>query len=67
MRNMPTSTDEWNISFAGCGFLGIYYFGVYSCLLERARHLIQSTSKICGSSSGALIAAMIVCQMSPGK
>ncbi|XP_026802289.3 patatin-like phospholipase domain-containing protein 2 isoform X1 [Pangasianodon hypophthalmus] len=64
---MLTSDNKWNISFAGCGFLGIYYFGVYSCLLERAHHLIKSTSKICGASSGALIAAMIACEMSPAK
>ncbi|XP_017330555.1 patatin-like phospholipase domain-containing protein 2 [Ictalurus punctatus] len=67
MRNMLTSNNEWNISFAGCGFLGIYYFGVYSSLLERAHHIIKNTSKICGASSGALIAAMIACQMSPAK
>ncbi|XP_047658077.1 patatin-like phospholipase domain-containing protein 2 isoform X5 [Tachysurus fulvidraco] len=67
LRNMLTQDTEWNISFAGCGFLGIYYFGVYSCLLERAQHLIKSTRRICGASSGALIAAMIVCQMSPAK
>ncbi|XP_062856814.1 patatin-like phospholipase domain-containing protein 2 isoform X2 [Trichomycterus rosablanca] len=59
--------SEWNISFAGCGFLGVYYFGVYSCLLERAPHLVKRTSKICGASSGALIGAMIACQMSPAK
>ncbi|GAA6101272.1 patatin-like phospholipase domain-containing protein 2 isoform X2 [Tachysurus ichikawai] len=64
---MLTQDTEWNISFAGCGFLGIYYFGVYSCLLERAHHLIKSTRRICGASSGALIAAMIVCKMSPAK
>ncbi|XP_060740975.1 patatin-like phospholipase domain-containing protein 2 [Tachysurus vachellii] len=67
LRNMLTQDTEWNISFTGCGFLGIYYFGVYSCLLERAHHLIKSTRRICGASSGALIAAMIVCQMSPAK
>ncbi|KAM9470768.1 patatin-like phospholipase domain-containing protein 2 isoform 1-T1 [Clarias gariepinus] len=64
---MFTSNNEWTISFTGCGFLGIYYFGVYSCLLERAHHLIESTSKICGASSGALIAAMVACQMTPAK
>ncbi|KAI5105436.1 patatin-like phospholipase domain-containing protein 2, partial [Silurus meridionalis] len=62
-----TSNNEWNITFVGCGFLGIYYFGVYTCLLEQAQHLIQSTKKICGASSGALIAAMIVCQLSPAR
>ncbi|XP_072519427.1 patatin-like phospholipase domain-containing protein 2 isoform X2 [Salminus brasiliensis] len=67
MRNMLTSNKEWIISFAGCGFLSIYYFGVYSCLLEWARDLVDRTTKICGASSGALIAAMIACQISPAK
>lgn len=62
---MPFS--ELNISFAGCGFLGVYYFGVYSCLLERAPHLVNTMTKICGASSGALIGAMLACQMSPGR
>uniref|UniRef100_A0A3B4CKV8 PNPLA domain-containing protein n=1 Tax=Pygocentrus nattereri TaxID=42514 RepID=A0A3B4CKV8_PYGNA len=49
----------WTISFSGCGFLSIYYLGVYVCLLERAQDLIERTTKICGASSGALIGAMI--------
>ncbi|KAG9272369.1 patatin-like phospholipase domain-containing protein 2 isoform X1 [Astyanax mexicanus] len=67
MRNMFTSNKEWNISFAGCGFLSVYYFGVYGCLLERAHDLVDRTTKICGASSGALIAVMIACQISPEK
>ncbi|XP_066505874.1 patatin-like phospholipase domain-containing protein 2 [Hoplias malabaricus] len=64
---MLNPNDEWTISFAGCGFLNIYYFGVYSCLLERAHDLIDRTTKICGALSGALIAAMMACQLSPAK
>ncbi|KAI4880703.1 hypothetical protein NFI96_018439 [Prochilodus magdalenae] len=64
---MLNSNKEWTISFAGCGFLSIYYLGVYSCLLERAHELIQRTTKVCGASSGALIAAMIACDLPPAK
>ncbi|KAK2842643.1 hypothetical protein Q5P01_012843 [Channa striata] len=50
---------EWNISFAGCGFMGIYYVGAASCVLERCPALIQDASKICGASAGALMAAVL--------
>uniref|UniRef100_A0A3Q4MVX7 PNPLA domain-containing protein n=1 Tax=Neolamprologus brichardi TaxID=32507 RepID=A0A3Q4MVX7_NEOBR len=49
----------WNISFAGCGFRSIYYVGALSCILERAPQLVHGASKICGSSSGCLVAAAL--------
>uniref|UniRef100_A0A672J0L4 PNPLA domain-containing protein n=1 Tax=Salarias fasciatus TaxID=181472 RepID=A0A672J0L4_SALFA len=49
----------WNISFAGCGFRSIYYVGALSCILERAPHLVDGASKICGASSGCLVAAAL--------
>lgn len=51
--------EEWNISFAGCGFRSIYYVGALSCILERAPQLVHGASKICGSSSGCLVAAAL--------
>ncbi|XP_007578732.1 patatin-like phospholipase domain-containing protein 2 [Poecilia formosa] len=50
---------EWSISFAGCGFMGIYYVGVISCILERFPRFIRDASKIYGASAGALMAAII--------
>ncbi|XP_078112157.1 patatin-like phospholipase domain-containing protein 2 [Sander vitreus] len=52
-------TKEWNISFAGCGFMGVYYVGACCCILERFPRLIQDASKICGASAGAVMAAII--------
>ncbi|XP_017349192.1 patatin-like phospholipase domain containing 3 [Ictalurus punctatus] len=49
----------WNLSFAGCGFLGIYHLGVSSCLLERAPFLVHRANKIYGASAGALNAAVL--------
>lgn len=66
LKNMQESAKEWNISFAGCGFLMAYYCGVYSCLFERAPFLLKGVKKICGASSGALMGAILACQMSPG-
>ncbi|XP_043084339.1 patatin-like phospholipase domain-containing protein 2 isoform X2 [Puntigrus tetrazona] len=67
LKNMQESAKDWNISFAGCGFLMAYYCGVYSCLFERAPFLLKGVKKICGASSGALMAAILACQMSPAK
>lgn len=66
LKNMRASSTEWNISFAGCGFLMAYYCGVYSCVFERAPFLLDGVKKICGASSGALMAAIVACKMSPG-
>uniref|UniRef100_A0AAQ5ZHT9 triacylglycerol lipase n=1 Tax=Amphiprion ocellaris TaxID=80972 RepID=A0AAQ5ZHT9_AMPOC len=51
--------EEWNISFAGCGFRSIYYVGALSCILERVPQLVHGASKICGASSGCLVAAAV--------
>ena len=47
-----------NLSFAGCGFLGIYHVGVCSCFRRYASHL--STEKISGASAGALAACALI-------
>uniref|UniRef100_A0A3B1J5A3 triacylglycerol lipase n=1 Tax=Astyanax mexicanus TaxID=7994 RepID=A0A3B1J5A3_ASTMX len=52
----------WNISFAGCGFLGVYHIGVASCLLEQAPYLIKGANKIFGASAGALTASVLSTQ-----
>ncbi|XP_045892582.1 patatin-like phospholipase domain-containing protein 2 [Micropterus dolomieu] len=52
--------SPWNISFAGCGFLGIYHVGVASCLVEQAPFLVQNARNIYGASAGALTATTLV-------
>ncbi|XP_055045800.2 patatin-like phospholipase domain containing 3 isoform X1 [Misgurnus anguillicaudatus] len=51
--------EGWNLSFAGCGFLGIYHIGVASCLLEQAPYLVRGATKIYGASAGALTASVL--------
>ena len=51
--------EEWNISFAGCGFRSIYYLGALSCILQQVPQLVHGASKICGASSGCLVAAAL--------
>uniref|UniRef100_A0A3P9K0F7 triacylglycerol lipase n=1 Tax=Oryzias latipes TaxID=8090 RepID=A0A3P9K0F7_ORYLA len=50
---------EWSISFAGCGFMGIYYVGVSTCILERFPRFIQNARRIYGASAGSLMAAIL--------
>ncbi|XP_060932279.1 patatin-like phospholipase domain-containing protein 2 isoform X1 [Limanda limanda] len=51
--------EEWNLSFAGCGFRSVYHLGASSCILERVPWLIHGASKICGASSGCLVAVAL--------
>uniref|UniRef100_A0A3Q0R3Y4 triacylglycerol lipase n=1 Tax=Amphilophus citrinellus TaxID=61819 RepID=A0A3Q0R3Y4_AMPCI len=57
---MFSADSSWNISFAGCGFLGIYHIGVASCLQEQAPFLVQNARHIYGASAGALTATALV-------
>lgn len=50
--------SEPTISFAGCGFLGIYHVGVATCLREYAPHLLSG--KLSGASAGALVACALM-------
>ena len=47
-----------HISFAGCGFIGIYHVGVSACLQQFSPHLLRQ--KIGGSSAGAMCALALV-------
>lgn len=55
---------KMNLSFAGCGFLGIYHVGVAVCFRKYAPHLLH---KISGASAGALAATCLLCDMPLGK
>ncbi|XP_013772278.1 patatin-like phospholipase domain-containing protein 2 [Limulus polyphemus] len=54
-----------NLSFAGCGFLGIYHVGVASCFREYAPHVL--VEKIAGASAGALTACCLICEVPLGE
>uniref|UniRef100_A0A3B4B227 triacylglycerol lipase n=1 Tax=Periophthalmus magnuspinnatus TaxID=409849 RepID=A0A3B4B227_9GOBI len=59
----PGQTDSldrgWSISFAGCGFMGVYYIGVAACLFQRCPELVHRAARLYGSSAGALLAAIL--------
>lgn len=54
-----------NLSFAGCGFLGIYHVGVSVCFKKYAPHLLLD--KISGASAGALSACCLLCDLPLGS
>uniref|UniRef100_A0A8B9CZ00 Patatin like phospholipase domain containing 3 n=1 Tax=Anser brachyrhynchus TaxID=132585 RepID=A0A8B9CZ00_9AVES len=54
------SLRGWSVSFAGCGFLGVYHIGAATCLQEHAPHIIRDARHIYGASAGALAGAVLV-------
>lgn len=54
-----------NLSFAGCGFLGIYHVGVACCFRKYAPHLLLN--KISGASAGAIAACCLLLDLPLGK
>ncbi|CAH2062778.1 unnamed protein product, partial [Iphiclides podalirius] len=54
-----------NLSFAGCGFLGIYHVGVAVCFKKYAPHLLLG--KISGASFGAISACALLCDLPIGE
>ncbi|XP_043256183.1 patatin-like phospholipase domain-containing protein 2 isoform X2 [Colletes gigas] len=54
-----------NLSFAGCGFLGIYHVGVAVCFKKYAPHLLLD--KISGASAGAIAACCLLCDLPLGE
>jgi predicted acylesterase/phospholipase RssA len=54
-----------NLSFAGCGFLGIYHVGVAACLKKYAPHMV--VNKASGASAGAIAATCLLCDAPLGK
>ncbi|XP_029992510.1 patatin-like phospholipase domain-containing protein 2 [Sphaeramia orbicularis] len=51
--------SDWSVSFAGCGFMAVYYIGAAACVLERAPGLFTGASRICGASCGSVVAALL--------
>lgn len=56
---------DMNLSFAGCGFLGIYHVGVAVCFKKYAPHLLLN--KISGASAGAIAACALLCDLPLGE
>jgi len=57
--------EKLNLSFSGCGFLGIYHMGVACCFREYLPQICER--QISGASAGALVATALACKINLGK
>jgi len=53
--------SQMNLSFAGCGFLGVYHIGVAACIHRYCPQLLGNL--LSGASAGAIAAAALICDM----
>ncbi len=53
------------ISFGGCGFLGVYHAGVGKCVCDHAPHLFSEFTSFYGASAGAITAVFAACRSDP--
>ncbi|XP_022616169.1 patatin-like phospholipase domain-containing protein 4 [Seriola dumerili] len=49
-----------NLSFAACGFMGIYHLGAVGAFLRQGDKLLGSLRACAGASAGALVAAIMI-------
>lgn len=49
-----------NLSFAACGFLGIYHLGAVDAFLTHGHRLVSCLRACAGASAGALVAAVLI-------
>uniref|UniRef100_A0A8C0W370 PNPLA domain-containing protein n=1 Tax=Castor canadensis TaxID=51338 RepID=A0A8C0W370_CASCN len=49
-----------NLSFAACGFLGIYHLGAASALCRHGKKLLKDVKAFAGASAGSLVASVLL-------
>ncbi|CAH2220428.1 patatin-like phospholipase domain-containing 4 isoform X2 [Pelobates cultripes] len=49
-----------NLSFAACGFLGIYHLGAATALLKHGQRLLKTVKFFAGASAGSLVATLLL-------
>lgn len=55
-----SEVKDLNLTFSGCGFLGIYHLGVVSCLKENAPELLKRIKCYGGASAGSFASLALV-------
>ncbi|XP_068673217.1 patatin-like phospholipase domain-containing protein 4 [Montipora capricornis] len=50
--------QDLNLSFSGCGFLGVYYLGVLSSMRDNAPALLKRLKRCGGASAGGITATV---------
>ena len=61
VRSSPghTGPSGLNLSFCGCGFLGLYHLGVASKFTQCGKRFLGSVDRYAGASAGSLIACLL--------
>uniref|UniRef100_A0A8D2DVX7 Patatin like phospholipase domain containing 4 n=1 Tax=Sciurus vulgaris TaxID=55149 RepID=A0A8D2DVX7_SCIVU len=49
-----------NLSFAACGFLGIYHLGAASAFCRHGKKLLKDVKAFAGASAGSLVASVLL-------
>ncbi|XP_027463830.1 patatin-like phospholipase domain-containing protein 4 isoform X3 [Zalophus californianus] len=49
-----------NVSFAACGFLGMYHLGAASALCRHGKKLLKDVRAFAGASAGSLVATVLL-------
>ncbi|NXS43964.1 PLPL1 protein, partial [Balaeniceps rex] len=57
----------FSVLFRGCSTLVLYEIGVVAALQELSPDILKSASRIYGSSSGSVLATLILCEWNAGK
>ena len=64
-KGKEDADKKLQISFGGCGFLGVYHVGVGKCVVDHAPHLFLEFDAFYGASAGAITAACAACRSNP--
>lgn len=62
-EELPKRRTE--ISFGGCGFLGVYHAGVGKCVCDHAPQLFSEFEYFYGASAGSISAVFAACRCDP--
>jgi predicted acylesterase/phospholipase RssA len=64
-KDSPGTNKKLQMSFGGCGFLGVYHCGVGKCVVDHAPHLFSEFDGFYGASAGAITAVCAACRSDP--
>ncbi|XP_066106369.1 patatin-like phospholipase domain-containing protein 4 isoform X3 [Saccopteryx bilineata] len=60
MANFAARMKHINLSFAACGFLGIYHLGAALALRRHGQKLLKDVKAFAGASAGSLVASILL-------
>ena len=63
-REEEKRTHRTTVSFAGCGFMGMYHVGVGLCLQEHVSNYLREIKTVYGASAGSIVAVSAICGVS---